>query len=147
MSPFAPVIGLLLLMEATMSDVQQPNLLDEALGSNLVKQVSGSSHNVGKKALSAQVIEIFGSKYTISGSHYFAVSADVPWIAISKNVQNQMLERSIHQSHYDKADPGIVLVDFYPQPHGAFVLAMDKGSSRESEKLVGYFVLQPKSST
>lgn len=130
-----------------MSDIQQPSLLDKALGSSLAKQISGSSHNVGKKALDAQVTKIFGSKYVISSSQYFAVSVDVPWVAISKNVQNQMLERSISQAHYGHENPGIVLIDFYPQPHGAFVLAMDKSSSHQGEKLVGYFVLQPKSST
>ena len=127
-----------------MNDVHQPKLLDEALGSNLVKQVSGPSHTVGKKALEAQVAAAFGSKYAIMASHYFSVSTDVPWVAISKNVQNQMLERSINRTHYYKENPGVDLIDFYPQSHGAFVLAMSKNSGRQSERLVGYFVLQRK---
>lgn len=129
-----------------MVDVQQPKLLDEALGSSLVEQVSGPSHNVEQKALDAQVTKIFGSKYRIASSRYFAASADVSWVAISKSVQNQMLERSIKRSHYDSEKPGIVLVDFYPQPHGAFVLAMDRNAGRQGERLVGYFVLQAKGS-
>jgi hypothetical protein len=144
---FATLLSLLLSMGSSMSDVQQPKLLDEALGSALVKRASGPSHNAGRKALEAQIAKTFGAKYAISSSQYFVVSPDVLWVAASKNIQNQMLERSIGRAHYDGENPGVVLIDFYPQPHGAFVLAMDKGASGRNEKLVAYFVLRHKSST
>ena len=129
-----------------MSTIQQPRSLDEVLGSNLAKQVSGPSHDAGKKALDIQITGIFGSEYMLSSSHFFTVSADVSWIAISRNVENQMSEHSVRRAHYDKENPGVVLVDFYRQPHGAFVLAMDGTRRNQDDKLVGYFILQPKHS-
>jgi hypothetical protein len=127
-----------------MVDVQQPRSLDELVGTSLVKQVPRSVHDMDEVALDTQVAKTFHGKYEIGSSRYFIVSTDVSWAAISKNVQNHMLESSIGRAHYDNEKPGIVLIDYYPQPHGAFVLAMSKESRRRGQRLAGYFVLKPK---
>ncbi|RYE92528.1 MAG: hypothetical protein EOO77_46670 [Oxalobacteraceae bacterium] len=144
MSILKTVFLLLLSTGYGMTDIQQPKPLDEALGTNLVKQVTGQSRDERNKALDTRVTATFGGKYQIASSRYFSVSTDVTWLAVSKNVQNQMLERSMNRGHYDKENPGILLIDFYPQPHGAFVLAMDANSGKQGHKLVGYFVLKQK---
>lgn len=127
-----------------MVTIQQPRPLDEALGSTLVKQVAEASHKAGKTTLDALVEKTLGDGYVVESSRYFSVPADVAWIAISKNVQNQMHEHSVARGHYDKEQPGITLLDFYPQPHGAFVLATDKGSGRQGDRLIGYYSLRRK---
>ena len=52
------------------------------------------------------------------------------WVAISKNVENQMLEKSINRVPFEWTNPDMDFVDVYPQGDSAFAV-----------KVVGYDVL------
>lgn len=79
---------------------------------------------------------------TIISAQYYDFSGDVPWVAIAKNVQNQMLEKSIMKAKYEWNNPGYDLVDVYPQKDSAFAVAMYSKHVKNKTKLVGYYVLK-----
>jgi hypothetical protein len=97
------------------------------------------------KKLDADVIEFVRGRYTIVSARYYRIGADVPWVAISKNVQNQMAEKSIKRVMLDWYEPGIDFVETYPQGQegAAVAVAMPKGAKSSAEKIVGYYVLGP----
>ena len=72
----------------------------------------------------------------------YQVPGEIPWIAVSKSVQNQMAEKSIQRTMFAWYEPGIDFVDIYPQgKKAAFALAMPKGTNPSAEKLVGLYIL------
>jgi hypothetical protein len=95
-------------------------------------------------AFHKEVTKFLRDKYAIKSGNYYRFRGDVPWVAISKQVQNQMAEKSIQRVLYDWNNPGYDFVDVYPQGDTAFAVAMYAKGNRGKSKLVGYFVLTAK---
>jgi hypothetical protein len=95
------------------------------------------------RQLDAEVTAFLRNKYAIASAHYFEVPGDIPWIAVSKSVQNQMAEKSIQRTMFAWYEPGIDFVEVYPEGKNgaAFAVAMPKGTKSGSDKLVGFYVL------
>jgi len=94
------------------------------------------------RKLDAEVTEFLRKQYVIASAHYYDVPGEVPWIAVSKTVQNQMLEKSFEPVYFKWYEPGLDFVEVYPQGNGAaFAVAMPKGTKSSAEKLVGFYVL------
>lgn len=108
-----------------------------------VKVADESAVNTGanSKALDAEVTKFLRGKYKIKSVAYYTFGGGIPWAAISKSVQNQMLEKSINRVVFAWNEPGLDFVDVYPQGDDAFAVAMYTKSSRGDEKFVGYYVL------
>jgi hypothetical protein len=106
-----------------------------------VKAVEASAAAANAKALDAEVTKFLRKKYAIKSATYYSFGAGIPWVAISKNVQNQMREKSVERVIYDWNNPGIDFVDVYPQGDTAFAVAMYTKTSGSKEKFVGYYVL------
>ena len=58
-----------------------------------------------------------------------------------KNVENQMLEKSVHRALFEWNNPGMDFVDVYPQDDRAFAVAMYSKTASSKVKFVGYYVL------
>lgn len=114
--------------------VFQPKPLDS------MKEVSASKDS---EKLDAEVIAFFRDQFSIKSARYYQVPGEIPWIAVSKSVQNQMAARSIQQTMFEWYEPGIDFIEVYPQGnHGAaFAVAMPKGANLSADKLVGFYVL------
>lgn len=95
-------------------------------------------------ALHEELAKFLRDKYAIKSGHYYRFRADVPWVAISKNVQNQMAEKSVQRVIFDWNNPGYDFVDVYPQGDTAFAVAMYSKSGAKKTRLVGYFELTAK---
>lgn len=119
-----------------MADVKvvQPKPLDG------MKEVAASGDTA---KLDAEVKAFLRDKFVIASGRYYQVPAEIPWIAVSKSVQNQMAEKSFKPAMFEWYEPGIDFVEVYPQGKegAAFAVAMPKGASPSGEKLVGYYVL------
>jgi len=113
--------------------VFQPKPLDA------MKETAASSETA---ALDTELRAFLRDQYTIGSSRYFTVPGEIPWIAISKSVQNQMAEKSIQPTVFDWHEPGIDFIDVYPQGKSAFALAMPKETPSGAAKLVGFYVLK-----
>ncbi len=109
-----------------------------------VKVIDDESATADIATLQAEVTQFLRGKYLIQSGHYYLFSKDVPWVAISKNVQNQMKEQSIQRVIYEWNNPGYDFVDVYPQGDTAFAVAMLAKTGPGQPKLVGYFVLTAK---
>ncbi len=96
------------------------------------------------KKLDAEVMTFVRDQYAISSAHYYEVSGEIPWIAISKSVQNQMAEKSFQRKMFEWWEPGIDFVEVYPQGNqgDAFGLAMPKNTKSSSNKLVAFYFLK-----
>lgn len=92
-------------------------------------------------ALREEVTQFLRGKYVIQSGSFYRFRSDVPWVAISRRVQNQMAEKSIRRMVYDWNSPGRDFVDVYPQGNTAFAVAMDAKGAKAQGSLVGYFVL------
>jgi hypothetical protein len=119
-----------------MSDntVFQPKPVDNA------KEVAASELS---KKLDAEVAAFLRNKYTVGSARYYSVAGEIPWIAVSKSVQNQMVEKSFKRVMFEWYEPGLDFVEVYPQGKAAFAVAMPKGTKSSSDKLVGFYVLNP----
>jgi len=93
-------------------------------------------------ALDAEVTAFLRDEYTIVSSRYYQVAGEIPWIAVSKNIQNQMAAKSIQPVMFDWYEPGLDFVEVYPQGGGGFAVAMPQGTRSNAEKLVGFYVLK-----
>lgn len=93
--------------------------------------------------LDAEAIAFFRGKFSIQSAHYYQVPGEIPWIAVSKSVQNQMAEKSIQRTMFEWYEPGIDFIEVYPQGNNgaAFAVAMPKGANLSADKLVGFYVL------
>jgi hypothetical protein len=109
-----------------------------------VKVVAAADAKADIAVLHDEVTKYLRDKYTIQSGNYFRFSKDVPWVAISKNVENQMAEKSIERVFFEWNNPGYDFVDVYPQGNTAFAVAMNSKSGPGKPKLVGYFVLAAK---
>ena len=109
-----------------------------------VKTVAAADAKADIAMLHDEVSKYLRDKYTIESGQYFRFSKDVPWVAISKNVQNQMVEKSIQRVFFEWDNPGFDFVDIYPQGNTAFAVAMLSKSGPGKPKFVGYFVLTVK---
>lgn len=107
-----------------------------------VVDVAGATADI--QALVEEVTKFLRGNYKIKSASYYRFRGDVPWVAISKNVQNQMAEKSIQRVIYDWNNPGYDFVDVYPQGDAAFAVAMHVKGGPGKSKLVGYFVLTAK---
>jgi hypothetical protein len=105
------------------------------------KEVAATSSPVLAKALDGVVTRYLRGTYKIKSVQYYKFKSDVPWVAISKEVQNQMLEKSVKRSFFDWNEPGIDIIDIYPQGKTAFVIAMDKKALLSKKQFVGYYVV------
>lgn len=124
-----------------MAETATPTSPVEALGGAHIREVSASGDAKSAKALDGQLLALIGKQYKIKSSHYYKVAKDMPWVAIAKNVQNQMLEKSVKKGQFPWEDPGIVFLDVYPQGTSAFAVAMDSSTAKSSQKFIGYYVL------
>lgn len=106
-----------------------------------VKVVDAAAAGADVKALDAEVTKFLRGKYAIKSATYYTFTGDVPWVAISKNVQNQMAEKSIQRVVYDWNNPGYDFVDVYPQGEAGFAVGMLTTTRAGKAKLVGYYVL------
>ena len=95
------------------------------------------------KKLDAEAIAFFRDQFSIESARYYQVPGEIPWIAVSKSVQNQMAEKSIQRTMFDWYEPGIDFVEVYPQGNNGavFAVAMPKGTNPSADKLVGFYVL------
>ncbi len=95
------------------------------------------------EALDAEVTAFLRGEYAIRSGRYYRAPGEIPWIAISKYVKNQMAEKSVQQTMFEWYEPGLDFIEIYPQgSQGAgFALAMPKGSDPSGEKLVGFYAL------
>ena len=114
----------------------QPKPLDS------MKEVPASGDS---KKLDTELTAFLRDKYAIASARYYQVPAEIPWIAVSKSVQNQMAEKSIRPIMFEWYEPGIDFIEVYPQGKdgAAFALAMPKGSDPGAGKLAGFYVLGP----
>lgn len=105
-----------------------------------MKEVPASKDS---EKLDAEATAFFRGRFLIQSARYYQVSAKVPWIAISKSVQNQMAEKSIQRTMFEWYEPGIDFVEIYPQANdsAAFAVAMPKDTNLNADKLVGFYVL------
>lgn len=109
-----------------------------------VKVVDAAGATADIAALVEEVTKFLRGKYAIKSGSYYRFRGDVPWVAISKNVQNQMAEKSIERVIYHWSNPGYDFVDVYPQGDTAFAVGMYSKNGPGKSKLVGYFVLTAK---
>lgn len=118
----------------TETRVFQPKPLDG------MKEVPASKDS---EKLDAEAIAFFRGQFSIQSAHYYQVPGEIPWIAVSKSVQNQMAEKSIQRTMFEWYEPGIDFVEVYPQGNNdaAFAVAMPKGTNLSADKLVGFYVL------
>lgn len=95
------------------------------------------------KELDAEVTAFFRGRFSIESADYYLVPGEIPWIAVSKFVQNQMKEKSIRRTQFDWYEPGIHFVEVYLQDNdrAAFAVAMPEGTNSRTEKLIGFYVL------
>jgi len=114
--------------------VFQPKPLDS------MKEVPATEDS---KKLDAEVTAFLRNKYAIASARYYQAPGEIPWIAVSKSVQNQMAEKSIRRTMFEWYEPGIDFVEVYPQGKNgaAFAVAMPKGTKSSADKLVGFYVL------
>jgi hypothetical protein len=93
--------------------------------------------------LDAEVTAFLRNTYAIASARYYKVPGEIPWIAVSKSVQNQMAEKSIPRKIFDWYEPGLDFVEVYPQGKtgAAFAVAMLKGTQSGGGALVGFYVL------
>lgn len=116
------------------SAVFQPEPLDD------MKEAQAGAET---EKLDAEVTAFLRDKYEIVSASYYELAGEVPWIAISKSVRNQMAAKSIQPVMFDWYEPGLDFVDVYPQgSDGAFALAMPEGSRSAADKLIGFYVLK-----
>ena len=94
------------------------------------------------KRLDAELIALLRGGYTIESVHYYRFHRDIPWIAIAKNVQNQMSEMAVARQTIEWAEPGLDFAELYPQGKKAFAVAMLKDTPNNAAKFVGYYLLQ-----
>jgi hypothetical protein len=80
-----------------------------------VNALSRESAGPNAKALDAEVTKFLRWEYKIKSVIYYQLNGDIPWIAVSKNVQNQMLEKAVKKKVFAWNNPGIDLIDVYPQ--------------------------------
>jgi hypothetical protein len=135
------VIAGFLTAGCSMAETVTPVSPIEALGGDYIKSAPASGNAKSVKSLDGQLLALVGKQYKVKSSQYYKVAKDIPWIAISKNVQNQMLEKSIQKADFPWEDPGITFVEIYPQGTGAFAVAMDDSTVDSPEKFISYFVL------
>jgi hypothetical protein len=109
-----------------------------------MKEVPASEES---RKLDAETLAFFRDRFSIESARYYQVPGEIPWIAVSKSVQNQMLERSIQRIMFEWYEPGIDFVEIYPQGNNgaAFALAMSKETNLSADKLVGFYILGPSS--
>lgn len=100
--------------------------------------------NEATKKLDAEVTAFLRDKYTIASAKYYEVAGEIPWIAVSKNVQNQMAEKSVKKVMFEWYEPGLDFIEVYPQGKQAFALAMPKGTKSSADKLIGFYTLTEK---
>lgn len=93
--------------------------------------------------LDAETVAFLRGHFTIQSAHYYQASGKVPWIAISKSIQNQMKEKSIQQVMFEWYEPGVDFIEIYPQGDSgaAFAVAMPRQSDLNGDKLIGFYVL------
>jgi hypothetical protein len=125
-----------------MADTVTPTSPVEALGGVYIKLASASADAKHTKGLDGQLLGILGKQYKIKSAHYYKVARDMSWAAISKNVQNQMLEKSISKGQFAWENPGVTFLEVYPQGTSAFAVAMDASTAKSAQKFIGYFVLE-----
>ena len=95
------------------------------------------------EALDAEATAFLRGRYAIESARYYHLEGEVPWIALSKSVQNQMAERSIERTLFEWYEPGLDFTEVYPQgPDAAFAIAMPGASAPDAEKLVAFYVLR-----
>jgi hypothetical protein len=138
----AALIAGLLTTGCNMAETATPASPIEALGAEHIKSAPLPANAKSAAALDDQLLALVGKDYGIKSSQYFKVARDIPWIAIAKNVQNQMLEKSIKKGDFSWEDPGLVFVEVYPQGAAAFAVAMDSNTADAPEKFIGYYVLE-----
>ncbi|HLK63430.1 MAG TPA: hypothetical protein VKU19_08320 [Bryobacteraceae bacterium] len=112
--------------------VFQPKPLDN------LKEVPATDDS---KKLDAEVTAFLRNQYAIASARYYQAPGEIPWIAISKSVQNQMAEKSIQRTMFDWYEPGIDFVEVYPEGKNAFAVAMPTGTKSNADKLVGFYIL------
>jgi hypothetical protein len=95
------------------------------------------------KKLDAEVLTFFRDQFSIKSAHYYLLPGEIPWIAFSKSVQNQMAEKLIRRTVFDWYEPGIDFIEVYPQGNNdtVFAVAMPKGTNPSADKLIGFYVL------
>jgi hypothetical protein len=95
------------------------------------------------RILDAEVKTFLRDEFTIVSARYFQPASAIPWISISKSVQNQMAEKSVKRTMFEWYEPGLDFVEVYPQEknRGAFALAIPKESRLDSVRLIGFYVL------
>jgi hypothetical protein len=129
-------LAMLLAWGCGMAEIKvfQPKPLDG------MKEVPASEDS---EKLDAEAIAFFRDQLTIDSARYYQVPGAIPWIAVSKSVQNQMAEKSIQWTMFDWYEPGIDFVEVYLQGNNgaAFAVAMPKGTNLSADKLVGFYVL------
>lgn len=106
-----------------------------------LKEVSPSGNT---EKLDSEANAFFRNRYTIVSAHYYKVPAELPWIAVSKSVSNQMADKSIQRKLFEWYKLGVDFFDVYPQGNNttAFALAMPKETNFNAEKLVAFYVLK-----
>ncbi len=111
-----------------------------------MKEVQTSEES---KKLDAEVTVFLRDRFTIASARYYQVPGEIPWIAVSKSVQNQMAEKSHKRAMFEWYEPGIDFVEIYPQGKDgdAFAVAMPKGANPSADKLVGFYVLRASPAT
>jgi hypothetical protein len=114
--------------------VFQPKPLDG------MKEVTASENSA---KLDAETKSFLRDQFSIKSARYYLVPGEIPWIAVSKSIHNQMAEKSIQRKMFEWYEPGIDFVEIYPQGKNgaAFAVAMPKGSNPSANKLVGFYVL------
>ncbi len=122
--------------EVGMSETRlfQPKPLDG------MKEVPASKDS---EKLDAEAMAFFQGRFSIQSARYYQVSGKIPWIAVSKSVQNQMAEKCIERTMFEWYEPGIDFVEVYPQGNAgaAFAVAMPKETDLNADKLIGFYVL------
>ena len=95
------------------------------------------------KKLDQEVTGFLRGRYAIEKAKYYRAPASMAWIAISKNVQNQMAAKSIKPIMFEWYEPGIDFVEIYPQGEkgAGFALAAPRDMQFEGEKLLAFYVL------
>jgi hypothetical protein len=135
--PALALIFGLLFSGGSMADTVTPN---PPLGDH-VKVVDAAGTVAEIALLHAEVEQFLRGSYAIKSGNYYRFRGDVPWVAIAKNVHNQMAEKSIQRVIYGWNNPGYDFVEVYPQGDTAFAVAMHARGDAGQGRLVGYFVL------
>ena len=95
------------------------------------------------KELDIELSDYLRDEFSIDSAQYYHVASEIPWIAVSKSVQNQMAEKSIKKQMFEWYEPGLDFIEIYPQSNDtAFAIAMPKGTNTSSDKLVGFYILK-----